>query len=479
MPDNTPLKLSDLTGMIREHLQDRFARESFWVLADVSDHKFYPQKKYHYFDLVEKDATSGNLVSRVSAAAWQEGSKRIELFEKETGQRFTTGIHVLLKVKVEYTALYGLKLVVLDADTRFTLGELERKKQETIRRLLADNLDFIRMVGDKIVTRNQGHPLKLAVQKIAVLGSRQSAGYDDFMHTLAQNPYRYAFDVDTYHVAVQGEDKARQLFEQLLEIFKSGKVYDAVVIIRGGGSESDFLIFNDYNLNRAIAKFPIPVITGIGHLKDQSIADLMAHTETKTPTKAAEYIIAHNKMFEDRIMVLQKHLVFKAQQICSSRQRVLSNINTVVVNKSRDYLQHYSQTLLKLNQLVSQRSVQILHQRKNDLLNISGAIVVQPKIQVAKRRHEIDMQVNNLHTFRIQFIKQQVNQLQHLASMIRMASPEQTLQRGFAIVKHQGKVIRNANGLSEQEELTIVMQHTEIKTVIKEIAENHERPYNI
>jgi exodeoxyribonuclease VII large subunit len=317
------------------------------------------------------------------------------------------------------------------------------------------------------------------VQKIAVLGSRQSAGYDDFMHTLAQNPYRYQFDVDTYHVAVQGEDKARQLFEQLLEIFKSGKVYDAVVIIRGGGSESDFLIFNDYNLNRAIAKFPIPVITGIGHLKDQSIADLMAHTETKTPTKAAEYIIAHNKMFEDRIMVLQKHLVFKAQQICSSRQRVLSNINTVVVNKSRDYLQHYNQTLVKLNQLVTQRSVQILHQRKNDLLNISGAIVVQPKIQVAKRRHEIDMQVNNLHTFRIQFIKQQVNQLQHLASMIRMASPEQTLKRGFALVKHQGKVIRDADGLKEQEELTIVMQHTEIKTVIKEIAENHERPYNI
>ncbi|MFN9491941.1 MAG: exodeoxyribonuclease VII large subunit, partial [Sphingobacteriales bacterium] len=135
MPDNTPLKLSDLTGMIREHLQDRFARESFWVLADVSDHKFYPQKKYHYFDLVEKDATSGNLVSRVSAAAWQEGSKRIELFEKETGQRFTTGIHVLLRVKVEFSALYGLKLIVLDADTRFTLGELERKKQDTIRRL--------------------------------------------------------------------------------------------------------------------------------------------------------------------------------------------------------------------------------------------------------------------------------------------------------------------------------------------------------
>ena len=119
------MKLSDLAGMIRDTLQDRFARESYWVLADVSDHKYYPQKKHHYFELVEKDANGGNLVTKISSVAWYDGARSIASFEKETGQKFTTGIHVLVRVKVDYSPLYGLKLVVQEVDTRFTLGELE------------------------------------------------------------------------------------------------------------------------------------------------------------------------------------------------------------------------------------------------------------------------------------------------------------------------------------------------------------------
>lgn len=469
MTDPTPLRLSELTGIIREQLQERFAREFYWVLADVSDHKHYPQKKHHYFDLVEKDETTGNLVSRISAVSWQDGTKHIERFEQETGQRFTTGIHVLIRVKVDYSALYGLKLVLLDVDTRFTLGELEQKKQETIRRLLTECADFVKMVGNRIVTRNQGHAFNHVLQEIAVLGSKQSAGYGDFMHTLEQNPYRYAFRVDTYHVSVQGEDKARELFEQLLQVFHSRKKYDAVVIIRGGGSESDFLIFNDYNLNRAIAKFPIPIITGIGHLKDQSIADLMAHTETKTPTKAAEYIIAHNKMFEDQILSVQKHLVFKAQQICSQQQRMLTGINSTVVNKGRDALQYNAREMVRIHRILTQNSMQIIHARKNEMVSLSGSVITQPRLVVGKKLFELEQMVGHLSTFRHQFIKNQRGYLQHYVSWVKMASPEHTLQRGFAIVRKDNKIITDAGEVKKGDDIVVVMHSSQLTSTVKEI----------
>lgn len=466
MPDIAPIRLSDLTGLIRETLNQRFERESYWILADVSDHKYYPQKKYHFFDLVEKDDVSGELVARVSSAAWGTGSQQIEAFEKETGQRFTTGIHVLVRVKVSFHSTHGIKLTLMEVDSRFTLGELERKKQETIKRLLAECPDYIRMVGDHIVTRNKGHVLALVIQRIAVVSSKQSAGFQDFMHTLKNNSFGYLFRVDEYHAKVQGESNAKVLLDQLINVFQSGKSYDVVVIIRGGGAETDFLIFNDFLLNRAIAKFPIPVITGIGHQKDQTIADLMAHTETKTPTKAAEFIIAHNRQFEDQLLTLQKNVIIRAQQIFSHRQRLLTGINSTVVNKSRDYLQRYAQEMVKIHRVVTQTSQQIIMARKTDMLSLSGKIIARPKVTVGKRQHELEQMVSNLSTFRSQYLKNQRGYLGHFASLVSLASPEKILQRGFALVKKGDRIITDPGEVLAGDVLTVVLKKTEIETTV-------------
>jgi exodeoxyribonuclease VII large subunit len=479
MPEVTPIKLSDLTVLIRDTLALRFERDSFWVLADVSDHKFYPQKKYHFFDLVEKDDISGELVARVSATGWGDGTRSIETFEKETGQKFTTGIHVLVRVKVSFHSTHGIKLTLLDVDSRFTLGELEKKKQETIKRLLTECSDYIRQVGDQIMTKNKGHILNLVIQRIAVVSSKQSAGFQDFMHTLRNNGFGYMFKVDEYHAKVQGESNAKLLLEQLLAVFHSGIPYDAVVIIRGGGAETDFLIFNDFNLNRALAKFPIPVITGIGHQKDQTIADLMAHTETKTPTRAAEFIIAHNRQFEDSLLSIQKNVVIKAQQIFAQRQRVLTQINSIVVNKSRDYLANFAQEMVKINRLVTQNSRQILHARRNEMVSLSSRIVSRPRVTVASRLHELEQLVSNISTFRNQYLKNKRGYLGHFATMIHLASPEQTLKRGFALVKKGDRIITDPDEIKKGEELTIVLKHTNIISTVTGKTESNGSTNNI
>jgi exodeoxyribonuclease VII large subunit len=306
------------------------------------------------------------------------------------------------------------------------------------------------------------------IQKIAVVSSKQSAGYQDFMHTLKNNSFGYQFSVDEYNARVQGEMNAKVLVDQLVNVYQSGINYDVVVIIRGGGAETDFLIFNDFYVSRAVAKFPVPIITGIGHQKDQTIADLMAHTETKTPTKAAEYIIAHNKKFEDGLVTLQKNVVIKAQQIFSQRQRILTQLNSIVVNKSRDYLARYLQEMVQINRVVTHNSMQILHERRNELVSLSSRVVARPRVIVANKLNELDHLRSNISTFRNQFLKNQQGYLGHFVSMIRMASPEQTLKRGFALVKKGDQIVTDPKQIKKGDQITVLLKHTDILSTVTE-----------
>ncbi|WP_315821970.1 exodeoxyribonuclease VII large subunit [Paraflavitalea speifideaquila] len=315
------LQLSELSYQIEAALKDRFVGKYYWVVAEVTGHKSQPAKGFHYFDLVEKQPGSTGLKARISAVAWTGGGRQIAEFEKITGQRFTDGLQVLIKVAVEFNAVFGLKLTLLDIDAGFTIGQLEQQKQATLLRLVTECSSFIRKVGDHYITANKQLKLPMVLQRIAVVTAQTSAGYQDFHHTLLNNQYGYQFLVDTYFTTVQGETNAGQIKERLLEVFTSGRTYDAVVIIRGGGSPTDFLVFDTFILGQVTAKFPVPIITGIGHQHNETIVDLMAHTPLKTPTKVAEFLIAHNKAFEDRLGLLQHKLLVKVQQWVADKNR--------------------------------------------------------------------------------------------------------------------------------------------------------------
>ena len=468
------LRLSELANIIQETLQQRFAAESFWVVADVSDHKYYPDRDTHYFDLVEKDNQSGRLIARMTAVSWAEGSKHIEAFQKSTGQKFTSGIQVLCKVQVEFHISYGMKLRLVDIDISFTLGELEKQKRETIERLLRECSDFIVRSGDEIITRNKGLQLKRVLQRIAIIGSKQSAGYGDFMHTLTANRFGYTFLVDTYHTQVQGEANAAVLVEQLIKVFQSQQTYDVVVIIRGGGAETDFLLFNDYHLCRAIAKFPIPIITGIGHLKDQSIADLMANTETNAPTKAAEFIIAHNRRFEEAILNVQKNMLIRVQQQLSNAKQSLNRVQSIVTNNTKDLLTHHNKTLVNYQQIITQKSMALLHNQHKELITISHKLTAEPKLIINSKKQELQTIKTNIASFQKILLKNQRGFLNHYISLINLASPEKTLKRGFAIIRKGGQIITSPEKLHVGDDVSIELKDSIIASEIKEIKDGRK-----
>lgn len=266
------LKLSDLTGSIERMFQKFYDNKQFWVIADVTDHKYYSNKDHHYLALVEKKEGSNDIVSKISTVVWKEGSARIREFENTTGQQFKNSINVMVKVKVGYQSAYGLKLTIVDISTEFTIGVLEKHKQETLERLLKECPQYIKKSGEDYLSFNKELQFNAVIQRIAVVTSSSSAGYQDFQHTLDKNNFGYRFYVDKYFTSVQGEASNTEICKMLDEIAKQKDGYDAVIIIRGGGAQVDFLVFDHFEICSRIAKLPFPVITGIGHQKDETIS---------------------------------------------------------------------------------------------------------------------------------------------------------------------------------------------------------------
>lgn len=438
------IKLSELTRRIHQTINEAFADQLFWVVADVTSHSFKPRENRHYLILAEKQEGTNALVAKVETIAWQDGARQIAQFQKATGQRFTNDIRVLVRVSVDYTSAYGLRLTLHDIDPNFTIGDLERQKQAVLERLLTECADFIQKAGGRYITRNNQLALNPVIQRIAVITSSSSAGYEDFKHILHSNAYRYTFRTDPYFTAVQGEANAGAIRQKLLDVHQSGIPYDAVVIIRGGGAQTDFLVFDTFALGQVVAKFPIPVITGIGHQRNETIVDLMAHTPTNVPTKAAEFIIAHNRKFEEAVLDAQKMVLIKAQQLLTLHKDRITRANQVILNTTKN----------------------ILFSRQKSLVEVSNHLLSWPGSLLSNKENDLKNALSNLSIYARNYFVHQNSHIEHCISLFRLMSPEALLKKGFALVYHKGKITGNPDNLSAGDEITVLLSDTELHSVI-------------
>lgn len=445
MPDIAPIRLSDLAGAIRSKLDEGFGARSWWVLADVANHRFYPQKDHHYFDLVEKGPRG--IVAKCSAVAWAEGNRRIRAFERATARPFGNDIQVLARVSVEFHVVYGLKLTLHDIDVRFTLGQLEEQRQQTLERLLREAAEDVWMEDDRYVTTNARLRLPPVIQRIAVVASESSAGYEDFMHSLARQTEGYAFAMDPYFTRVQGTDNAGDLADRLHGIREAGIPYDAVVIIRGGGAQTDLLIFDQYPVARAVAGMPFPVITGIGHLRNETVTDLMAHTVTKTPTECAEFILSRNRGFEEAVLYLQRDIVMRAQRLLAARQRELSSLHLRSISLSRNALDRQSRRLEEERTRLSERCRRQLQARSRELERLAALTEISPGRLLERNGEALRRLRDSLLAGLPSLLERHRAELDHTATVVRMASPEEVLRRGFAILRSDGRILADASGL--------------------------------
>lgn len=436
------IKLSELTQKIQDVIDNSFSTQTFWIVAEISSHKMYLNGDRHYFEFVEKDESSTMETAKVRGIAWRQGSEGIRIFERGTGQQFKDGIEVLVRVKVEFQAKYGMQLILLDIDQTWTLGNLEKQRQATLAKLLKENPDAIQLVGEEYITTNKRAKFKAVIQNIAVIGSPNSAGYKDFIGVIESNRFNYRFRIDNYQSSVQGAEAQDEIVKRLISIYQSGNSYDCVVIIRGGGAKTDFLVFDNYKLSKAVARFPIPIITGIGHLQDVSIVDMLVNTPTNTPTKAAEFIISHNRHFEDQVVHLHKQVTVKTQQLLANAIAQISNTNLTVINKTQS----------------------ILSRNKDQLTKISNVLSTRPTIMVSHQNQNLQNLVSNMKSFSKKLFFNKRGYVNHYDSMIKMAKPESILKRGFAIVKMNGEPIGSAEQINTNDKLTVTMHDYDMTT---------------
>jgi exodeoxyribonuclease VII large subunit len=467
------IKLTELTQKITGVINVNFQGTSYWVIADVSNHTFQPGYSRHFLELVEKNEITKAVVAKVAAIAWSTGAHRIQEFEKTTGQRFTNGIKVCLRVQVSFHAVYGLKLEIVDIDASFTIGQLELHRQETIRRLLTECSSFIQRVGDAFKTSNNGLSHATVIQKIAVLTSSSSAGLTDFMDVLHKNKYRYHFTINQYYTSVQGEANADAAVAKLNEICNAKLKFDAVVIIRGGGADTDFLMFDQFSLCSAVAKLHIPVITGIGHHKNQSLVDLMAHTAANTPTKAAEFIIAHNLAFETILLNEQKRMVIRAQQIVARNKQTVQALHATIINRSTALLTKRRMEQERLRQQLTTSAQTIINRQKLMLGEVANKAMNKPTYSLSNRKCELENETEKLTTAIRNFYLHQQRSIDGYETIFRLMSPVNLLKRGLAIVYHRGQIITGGSHLQAGDELTVRLQDATITSTITEKRDNN------
>ncbi|CAN5215551.1 exodeoxyribonuclease VII large subunit [soil metagenome] len=319
----SPIRLSDLAFTLEAVIDEAFGQKAVWVVAETSDIKNYPDRGYCFLTLVDRESAGRETLAKMEACIWRRNYHTIGNFEKETGVAFARNIQLLLLVSVGYSPVYGLRLEILKIDPSYTLGNLERERQAVLDSLVKDHPDLIWLEAGQYITANQLLPRPAVMQRLALITAPNSDGWRDFRHELAQNPFGYDFVVDEFLTQVQGQGAERAICGQLERIRTSGVPYDAVVIVRGGGSQLDFGSFDTYLMGQTVAGFGMPILAGIGHERNISITDLLCHQSVKTPTKAAAFLIEHNRQFEESCLQLRERLRMVAREaLLSARENL-------------------------------------------------------------------------------------------------------------------------------------------------------------
>ena len=331
------LTLYDLQRMVRGALESRFS-DPVWISAEISELKLN-NSGHCYLNLVEKGAGGGTPRAEARAMIWRSAYKNIATtFEQATGSPLCSGLKVLVRVVVNFHETYGYSLQIIDIDPSYTLGDVERRRRETIEQLMADG----------IWDMNRELTLARPTLRIAVVSSATAAGYRDFMRELGRNNYR--FRTTLFESTMQGDGGEDSVVAALEDIASREEEFDMVAIIRGGGSTSDLALFDSYRIASHIAQFPLPVVTGIGHDKDVSVADMVAHTHCKTPTAVATFFA---ELADAELNIVEEYASSIANEVESILQNEAMRVYTLSTDIERIATAHINDGLNRLNTIRS------------------------------------------------------------------------------------------------------------------------------
>lgn len=483
---NESIKLSELNGWVRKVITDAFP-DRIWVIAEISEMKIN-RNGHCYLNLIEKDEAGDTVIAQARATIWSYTFRMLRpYFETTTGQVLIEGLKVLVNVSVEFHELYGYSLNILDIDPTYTIGDMARRRREIITRLM----------NDGVADMNKEIEFPLVPQKIAIISSVTAAGYQDFTDHLLNNPAGYVFYPKLFPAVMQGIQAESSIIDALDHIYKYDDFFDVVVIIRGGGSQFDLSCFDNYNLAYHITQFPLPVITGIGHEKDNTITDLVAHTRLKTPTAVAEFLIGKVAAFDLQLEEVKENFSYlvteQLEEANHTIERLARMYGPMVQAKMNRYIQILNQSVWQLDYLIKSSFTDHKHflDRKKETINrnsrqflMSKSIELKEKVGLISSglRIIISMKINRLknnisttgHSVRKRLTKESFN-LEFAAQKVYLTDPRHVLARGYSVTTHNGMALKNSSQVSANDTIITTLHQGNLKSKIsaKNVTDSH------
>ena len=429
---NRALSLFELNSLVREAIEE-YVTDEYWVEAELAS--AHESGGHCYMELIQKEDGSNTPIARASARCWRSTWALLKPhFERETGQTLRGGLKVLLQVYPQFHENFGFSWIVTDIDPTYTLGDMARRRQEIIRRLKEEG----------VFDLNKELELPLFAQHIAVISSDSAAGYGDFCMQLLENKQGFKFAVELFSAVMQGEQVEQTIIAALNEINERREDFDCVVIIRGGGSTSDLSGFDTLALAENVANFPLPVITGIGHDRDESVLDMVSHTRVKTPTAAAAFLIEH-----------------------------LQDVYSLIVEAEEDVIRCVTDRLQK-ERLRIDRLIELLPKQLAAFLTAQHArlgrlIELLPRQTAAcltSQRGNLDLLAATMRSVLERRMLQENHRMELLEHRVDAVNPEKLLQRGYSITRSNGRVVRSPEQLKAGDEIETTMEKGTIKSVV-------------
>ena len=438
MEQKKHFSLRELQLAVRERLAEAFPLP-VWVAAEISEMKVN-YSGHCYLELVEKGGTNGVPAAKASAVIWRSHYGPIATyFASKTGEQLAVGMKVLVRVTISYHELYGLSFQIQDIDPTYTLGDWEQQRQQTITRLREEGVwDMNRELGVPRVP-----------QRVAIVSSANAAGYQDFCKEIARSPYRV--ELTLFDAFMQGHGAEDSVIEALESIAERADEFDVVALIRGGGSQSDLACFNSYRLCAHVAQFPLPIVTGIGHDKDESVADMVAALRLKTPTAVAAWIGEQMAEFDGTLDALAQAIERHATEILSTeRQRLERNAAMIATQAAA----------------ATRRIELTLERYRSELRRVSEQLLSDQRNRVARADE-------NLRRATEYFVRSERERLGALEQAVAARDPQNIMALGFAVVSLGGHALNDASQTAIGQQVSIRLAKGELKAKITDNGKNN------
>ncbi len=408
--------------------------QNCWVVAELSD--VGVRGGHCYLELVEKDPDRGTTIAKARGIIWANVFQTLKYnFESTTGQSWASGIKVMVRVSANFHEQFGFSLVINAVNPDFTLGDMARKRIEIIRRLTAEG----------IIEMNRQIEICDIPQRIAIISSRSAAGYGDFMNQLQHNPQQIQFYTVLFEATMQGVNTAPSIIAALDRIFENIDLFDCVVIIRGGGATSELNAFDDYDLAAHIAQFPIPIITGVGHERDTTVIDYVAHLRVKTPTAAAEWLIERGEQ----------------------GLALINNLTQTIINISKDMIAGARQQMAYISSTIPYLAENRIENGKSELKNLGNMIPMCVQNRINNSNIELSHTRQNISQVVARKMEIASIKLESLNDTVKILSPENTLNRGYSLTMCSGKVVVDTSQVNIGDTITTRLKSGIIVSEIK------------